>query len=251
MISRHIPLIALTVIFAISMYYVYSNLTSMSHRLENLSQELYYGMNSVTEIIAKLDEGKSSPSQHDNFRPSEQSPKHFQRIHQPVDLKDLRENLDDAKSVASADIIITSGSGSILNDLQRKTDNRMIQDDKTPYNRPVISEIDAHDSAEDINSYIGNLEDKFVNGNNHDDDAASIGSQISSVNALSNKKKVPPFAANKFKIGWLQKYNGHLFEVIKTKGERSAVRWGRAQPIPPDWKGNPEEVSDAETTTDP
>ncbi len=238
-ISRHFPVIALTIIFGISMYFVYTNLNRISYRIENLSQELFYGMNSVTEIAAKIDDKQVSPSLH--YQPV--SPKSSGG--RPFPQSNIgNEEAQDARSVASADIIISSGLGSLINDAER----RSVKSPAKPiYDRPIISEID--DSADaDIESYIDNLEDKFLNKNpkdiQPDDDVASIGSQISSVNAMSNKKKVPPFAANQFRIGWLQKYNGKLYEVIRTKGERSAVRWGKAQPIPADWNGNPEEQTD-------
>lgn len=274
-LSRHIPLIALTVLFAVSMYYVYRSLSSVSHRVESLSQELYYGLNSVTELSAKL-EGSASPSNVSSTAAPRET------VIAPNDvLVSGMSSPDDAQSIESADIIVTGGRanldacqidevGTFSNDGSGNLDSESItgnvlknkkkasqsvvrpkekspttnmhvdQSSQTPnlyVDAPMAESVDPQDVAmDDVNAYIGKLEEKFVNRNNHgaegnndDDDAGSVGSEISSISALNGKKRVPPYAAKNFPLGHRQEHNGKMFEVIKTKG--NSIRWGKAMPM--------------------
>lgn len=228
-LSRHIPVIALTVLFAVSMYYMYRSLTSVSHRVENLSQELYYGLNSVTELAAKL-EGTSGSLQTEIH--SELPQQSVAAVITPDDVLVSGIIPDDAQSVDSADIVISGGKASPERRTQ-KTQKTQKKESPSPVEQSFSSQVD---NLDDVNAYIGKLEEKFVNRPdagpetvNDDDDTASIGSEVSSISALNGKKRVPPYAARNFDLGHKEVYNGKEFSVIKTKS--GSIRWSKATPL--------------------
>lgn len=237
-LSRHIPLIALTVLFGVSIYYIYKSMTAVSHRVENLSQELYYGLNSVTELAARI-EG-TSPSLKPTVPPAVPS-QSTSAVINPDDVLVSGIIPDDAKSVGSADIVVSGGKATPEKPPADKT--KKSKQDRKPAQVPQSSQAPQtssepqdtqEDAMADVNAYIGNLEEKFVNrqgpdANNDDDDAASIGSEVSSVSALNGKKRVPPYAAKMFDVGHRQAHQGKMFEVIKTKS--GSVRWSGAKPM--------------------
>lgn len=233
-LSRHIPLIALTILFAVSMYYVYRSLTAVSHRVENLSQELYYGLNSVTELAAKM-EGTSSGSL-EPMVPSVVPMQTTAAVITPDDVLVSGIIPDDAKSVESADIVVNGGKAA-SEKTDRRTSNKrntspVQQTSQLPQEQQVTQSAQ-EDTMDDVNAYIGKLEEKFVNrpepNNNDDDDIASVGSEVSSVSALNGKKKVPPYAAKSFPLGYKQEWNGKVYETIRTRA--GSIRWSKAMPL--------------------
>lgn len=250
-LTRHIPVIALTIMLTVSLIYFYRNLTMINERLENFSQEFYYGMNSVNEITSTIqNKRRESPqSLYDDVCPTNSS----EMINNDTRLSEENDigGLDEVRSADSDDVMITSISSSPENYSKSSKDTKKgVSQSKQKKNRDtapkeLLSQNQADtptklgtsqslpdsvpDVSKDVDAYIENLQEKFGDSLPNssrpaDEDATSIDSEVSTVNQLNGRKKVPPYPAKNFPEGHTENWNGNIYPVIVTK--TGSKRWG-------------------------
>ncbi len=244
---RNLPVIILAVAVTACVYFLYQNINNVSDRLDQISHELYYSINSVNDLTSRLGEmgivkedipatekakentemGQETAQQ----QPTQKDPASSPKLHEFPTITELvegqhPEDEDMAESVLSHDVkfMPNQPSENRYPPTQREQPD---QDEFKEVSIPTSKSKGKRDApSETVQDYIGNLEN-FVKKN---DDADSVAaSEISSASALQTRKKVPPYAAKTFDVDHEEEYEGKLFRVIRTK--TGVVRWSGAKPL--------------------
>lgn len=218
---RNLPVILLAVLLAVCVYFLYSNINHVSDRLDQISHELYYSINSVNDLTSRLGElgvvkeattvlGQGTerplPGELGDADPA------FPTVTELVEGQTAGDE-QFAESVDSEDIRMAgSGDRAGAEDLSKLAQNAAA----------VHLPPEDHDSVE---HHIDNLAN-FVKKN---EDNESVTSEVSSASALQTRKKVPPYPAKNFDIGHEEVYGGKVFSVIRSKA--GVTRWSGAKPI--------------------
>lgn len=191
-LMRNIPLLLTTAGILLCLYVMWKHIT----RLEKLQKDTACALDQLSNEVYFTISGPNDKK----IRVENDTENNIQPFIVAQSLDDFHN--EEASSVASEDVVNDASLDDTLN-------------------RSSFHENDNGTRIEDdVNIYIGNLEDKFVANRDEDTESVMSGATISGV-----RKKSPPQSAASFPIGHQQLHNGKLFEVIKTK--KNVIRWGK------------------------
>lgn len=213
---RNLPVLALAAAVAVSLYYVYRSMSMLNSRVDQLSQELYYSLDSMTT---------SKPS----------SPRSKKKGSVAVVTDAVPEGDDVVSSVDSEDIQIND-AGLPPGPVERRlpVPAAAPQDDFESLQRYIkdAAEVSPEGgeaapaatprAAGEPNKSDGDDAgpDGGEDANDDDSDRGSIVSTLT-----SSKKYVPPFSAKSVDLGTVVEHNGKSWASTKTKA--GAIRWCR------------------------
>ena len=242
-VIRNLPVILLAVVLGAALYVAYTSYNTINSRVDHISQELYYNINSVNELSARLSTVAElvgapplAPKPGSGSGSDKESVEGVLEVGSQGSVCDISP--DDAESVAAEDVRVVSSGDAADPDAEPFVE--VLQSDAAspppPSPRGLMlsrhQELDsfppeapAADPEEDISTYIGQLE-KYVKSS---DDTESIGSEVSSVSQLTPKRRVPPYSAKTVELGTTVEWDGGLFSSIKTKS--GSTRWSKKMPL--------------------
>ena len=226
---RNLPVLLLAIILGASLYVAYNAYNAMNCRVDHLSQELYYNINSVNDVATKLSEIESGHvSLAGVSGPCSRSNDGVLEVASSGSEHDLCA--EDADSVDDGDVrVISSGETpqGALNSKATPSSIQVLQECVEPEcsDEDDVEQQEQPSGNEEVSTYIGQLENYLRSS----DDTESVESEISTVSALNGRKKCPNYSSKSVPLGTEVEWNDRIYTSILTKN--GVHRWSGGVPI--------------------